>query len=104
MTKTAGALLIAAWLHHTLKGTIMTAAQDAVDQITLQLGKAKDEILAKVADLETQIANGETPDLTALRAAAQALDDVVPDPEPEPEPTPEPEPEPEAPTEELPAE
>ena len=79
MTKTTGALLIAAWLHHTLKGTIMSAAQDAVDQITLQLGKAKDEIIAKVADLETQIEAGETPDLTALKAAAQALDDVVPD-------------------------
>lgn len=57
----------------------MGAAQDVVDQVTLQLGHAKDEILAKIADLEAQIAAGETPDLGPLMAAAQALDDVVPD-------------------------
>ena len=65
---------------------LMGAVQDAVDAIVVQLGKAKDEILAKVADLEAQIAAGETPDLAPLLAAAQALDDVVPDVEPPVEP------------------
>ena len=59
--------------------TIMGAVQDAVDAVAVQLGKAKDEIVSKIADLEAQIAAGETPDLSALKAAAQALDDVVPD-------------------------
>lgn len=62
-----------------LRSIIMGAVQDAVNQITTQLGKAKNEILDKITDLETQIAAGETPDLTELKAAAQALDDVVPD-------------------------
>lgn len=62
-----------------LKGIIVGAVQDAVDQITAQLDKAKNEILNEIAALEAQIAAGETPDLTALTAAAQALDDVVPD-------------------------
>jgi hypothetical protein len=60
-------------------GVVMGEVQDAVDAIVVQLGKAKDEILAEIANLEAQIAAGETPDLTALKAAAQALDDVVPD-------------------------
>lgn len=57
----------------------MSDAQDAVDAVSAQLGKAKDEIVAEIAALEAQVANGEAPDLTALKAAAQALDDVVPD-------------------------
>lgn len=57
----------------------MGAEQDAVDAVVTQLGKAKDEIISKIADLEAQVAAGETPDLSALKAAAQALDDVVPD-------------------------
>lgn len=60
-------------------GVIMGEVQDQVDAVVAELGKAKDEIVAKVADLEAQIAAGEAPDLTALKAAAQALDDVVPD-------------------------
>jgi len=68
----------------------MGAVQDAVDQVVAQLGKAKDEIVAEVAALEAQVAAGETPDLTALKAAAQALDDLnvdVPVEEPPAEPT-----------------
>jgi hypothetical protein len=60
-------------------GRKMSEVQDAVDAIVVQLGKAKDEILAEIANLEAQIAAGEAPDLTALKAAAQSLDDVVPD-------------------------
>lgn len=58
---------------------IMGAIQDAVDQIAAQLAKSKAEVVATIADLEANIAAGETPDLTALKAAAQALDDVIPD-------------------------
>jgi hypothetical protein len=58
---------------------IMGAVQDAVDTITTQLGKARDEILDKISDLEAQIAAGETPDLGPLVAAAQALDNIVED-------------------------
>lgn len=57
----------------------MTEAQDAVDAVVVQLGKAKGEVLAKIADLEAQVAAGQAPDFSALKAAAQALDDVVPD-------------------------
>jgi hypothetical protein len=60
----------------------MSETQDAVDAVSAQLGKAKDEIVAKIDDLQAQVDAGETPDLTALRAAAQSLDDVVPDPVP----------------------
>lgn len=57
----------------------MGVVQDAVDAITVQLGKAKDEILGEIAALQSTIDAGGAPDLTALTAAAQALDDVVPD-------------------------
>lgn len=57
----------------------MGEIQDAVDAVAAQLNKAKAEILSKVADLEIQIGQGEVPDLSELKAAAQALDDVVPD-------------------------
>lgn len=58
---------------------IMSEVQDAVDAVVAQLGKARAEIVAEIANLEAQIGAGEAPDLTALKAAAQALDDVVPD-------------------------
>lgn len=74
-----------------LRRLIVSEAQDAVDAVTVQLGKAKDELVAKIDDLQAQVDAGEAPDLTALREAAQALDDVVPDAVPEPEPEPEPE-------------
>lgn len=57
----------------------MSEVQDAVDAVVAQLGKARAEIVAEIANLEAQIGAGEAPDLTALKAAAQALDDVVPD-------------------------
>lgn len=57
----------------------MGAVQDTVNQIADQLAKAKTEIVTKIADLEAQIAAGETPDLEPLKALAQSLDDVVPD-------------------------
>jgi hypothetical protein len=62
-----------------LKEIIVGAQQDAVNQITAQLDKAKGEIVGKIDDLQRQIDNGETPDLAPLRQVAQSLDDVVPD-------------------------
>ena len=64
----------------------MGAVQDTVNQIADQLAKAKTEIVTKIADLEAQVAAGEIPDLTALKEAAQALDDVVLDVPPVEEP------------------
>lgn len=60
----------------------MSELGDALSAISAQLSKAKDEILAKIATLEGQI--GTIPpdaqaNLDAVKAIAQALDDVVPD-------------------------
>ncbi len=63
--------------------------QDTVDQITEQLGKVSGEILGKIAELEAAVAAGEPADFTALKAAVDSLDAIVPDPVVEPEPTPE---------------
>ncbi|MCV7354483.1 hypothetical protein [Mycolicibacterium fluoranthenivorans] len=62
-----------------IKEIAMSATQDAVDAIAAQLTRAKDEISSEITKLEEQVAQGQAPDLTALKAAAQALDDVVPD-------------------------
>ena len=65
-----------------LEGVIMSEAQSAINAVVAQLNKAKVEILDRVADLEAQIeaagAAGAV-DVSALVAAAQALDDIVPD-------------------------
>lgn len=58
------------------------SVQDAVNAITGTLRKAQAEIVAKISDVQAQLdAAGvaEDIDLTELTAAAQALDDVVPD-------------------------
>jgi hypothetical protein len=54
---------------------------EAIASVVAQLGKAKEEILARVAVLEVAAAAGEdlSGPLAELAAAAQALDDVVPD-------------------------
>lgn len=62
-------------------GARMSEVQDAVDAVVVQLDKAKGEIVAAIAELE---AREPSVDLTALKAAAQSLDDVVPDPVVEP--------------------
>lgn len=53
----------------------------AIEAVVAQLGKAKDEIVAKIGELEAAVGAGEdlSGPLAALVAAAQALDDVVPD-------------------------
>lgn len=54
---------------------------EALAGIVEQLGKARDEILGKIASLEAAAGAGEDLSgvLAELAAAAQALDDVVPD-------------------------
>lgn len=57
---------------------LMTTQAD-VDAIVTELNDAAEEILAKISDMETQVAAGQPVDLTALKAAADRLRDVVPD-------------------------
>lgn len=54
---------------------------EAIAAVVEQLGKAKNEIVEKIAALEVAAASGEdlSGPLAELAAAAQALDDVVPD-------------------------
>lgn len=73
----------------------MGAVADALAGVKDQLDKAKGEILGKIADLETQLADAGKLDaadqaaIDALKGAAADLDAIVPDPAPEPpvEPT-----------------
>lgn len=58
---------------------IVSEVQDAVDLVVVQLSKAKAEIVSEISSLEAAVVAGEPVDLTALKAAAQALDDVVVD-------------------------
>lgn len=64
-------------------GKAIMSTQSAVDAVVAQLGKAKDEVLTKIADVQAQLdaaqVPAETVDLSALVTAAQALDDIVPD-------------------------
>lgn len=60
--------------------------QDSINALVEQLSKAKGEILSKISELEAQVAAGEAVDLEPLKAAVQALDDVVPDEVTEEEP------------------
>lgn len=65
-----------------LERVMMTNTQDAVNALTEKLGRVRTEILEKLADAQDQIdAAGvaDEVDLSALNAAAQALDDIVPD-------------------------
>ena len=69
-------------------GTLVMTGQEAlaaIQAVGTQLTKAKDEIVAKLAQLEAALANTNLPPeaeaaLTDLKAQAQALDDVVPTP------------------------
>ena len=65
------------------------SVQESIDSVVAQLTKARaeivqarDELLASIADVQEQLDSVEAPedvDLTALTAAAQSLDDIVPD-------------------------
>jgi hypothetical protein len=75
-------LWVASYLTATI-GRLYMSTQESIDGIVAQLGKAKDELLTEIADVKAQLeaasVPAETVDLTALTAAAQALDDIVPD-------------------------
>jgi hypothetical protein len=70
-------------------GRSLMSTQAAVDSVVAQLGKAKgeivaakDELVAKIVDLQNQLDAGvpaEQVDLSGLKAVAQSLDDIVPD-------------------------
>lgn len=64
--------------HPNLEDILMKVSDiaGAVTAVSLQLDKAKTEIIGKLAALEAALSNVELP--------AEALDDVVPDPTPEP--------------------
>jgi hypothetical protein len=69
---------------HHLKGATTVTTQDAVNAITDTLkNKVLPEILTKISDVQAQLDAANVPaevvDLTDLTAAAQALDDIVPD-------------------------
>ena len=81
----SSALFGVGYLFLEMKEVVMSEVQNAVDAVVAQLGKAKEEIVAEIAGLEAAVAAGEVPDLTSLKAAAQALDDVVVDAEVVPE-------------------
>jgi hypothetical protein len=71
----------------TLERTVMSL-QDTVDHITEELARAYGEIKAELAKVQAQVdAAGATEqvDLTALQAAADMLDGIVPDETTEPE-------------------
>lgn len=59
---------------------------DDLNAVRDQLGKAQGEIVAKIGDLESALAAAGADSaavadaVTSLKAAAQSLDDVVPDP------------------------
>jgi len=62
---------------------LTVSLQSSVDEIVVKLGAVREEIVAKLADVQAQLDAAAVPaevvDLSALSAAAQALDDVVPD-------------------------
>lgn len=59
----------------------MTATQEKIDALAVQLNKVKTEILAQIAALQEQIDQGETVDLSELAATVQSLDDLNTDAE-----------------------
>lgn len=63
------------------KGVVMSDVQAVVDAITAQLGKVREEVVGEIAKLEAALQAGVTPDLAGLKAAADALDAIVPDAE-----------------------
>lgn len=71
-----------------LKETIMTSQAELATQLqdlAAQTEKARTEVLTKIGDLESAIANAgnTTPEvdaaLAALKGAVQGVDDIVPD-------------------------
>jgi hypothetical protein len=63
-------------------GRSLMSTQAQVDAVVAQLAKAKTEIVGKIADLQLALDDAgvaDVVDVSELVAAAQALDDIVPD-------------------------
>ncbi len=81
-----------------------------INNVNEQLGKATEEIVTKIIELEDALlqSNEMSAEVEAavasLKASAQALDDLNPDPVPEPTPDPQPEPTPDPQPEPTPEE
>lgn len=69
-------------------GRHLMSTQATIDAVVAQLSKARgeivaarDELLARIADIQDQLdsAGADEVDLSALTAVAQTLDDIVPD-------------------------
>jgi len=84
MTIQAAILATTAYIlfyNRTLGRSVMST-QAQVDAVVAQLAKAKTEIVEKIADLQLALDDAgvaEVVDVSELVAAAQALDDIVPD-------------------------
>lgn len=63
----------------------LSANSEAIEAVVTQLGKVREEVLAKIAALQAAVDAGEdlSGPLADLTTAAQSLDDVVPDAAPE---------------------
>jgi len=84
----ANLLLTAVGLTHVVdidrqtRKRIGMSTQETINAVVAQLGKAKGEIISKIADLQIQLDDANVADkvdITELVAAAQSLDDIVPD-------------------------
>jgi len=75
-------LWVLAFLTVTI-GRLHMSTQESIDAVVAQLGRAKDEVVQKIQDVQAQLDAANVPaevvNLEALNAAAQALDDIVPD-------------------------
>ncbi len=75
-------LWILAYITHRIERLTMST-QEAIDAVVTKLGAVREEIVAKLAEVQAQLDAANVPaevvDLSALTAAAQALDDIVPD-------------------------
>ena len=57
----------------------MSKTQEKIDAIVAQRAKAREEILAQIAEFQAEIDAGVQVDLSVLTAAVQGLDDLNPD-------------------------
>jgi len=64
-------------------GRLDMSTQESIDALVVVLARAKEEIVSELATVQAQLSAANVPaevvNLDALNAAAQALDDIVPD-------------------------
>ena len=73
-----GALAFLLFNASTQARSIMSV-QEVVDGLVEQVAKVKNELVTRLAELQLQVSAGQEVDLSALSAAIQSLDDIVPD-------------------------